>query len=367
MAVSQQTPNFGLPKVAPTDQVNFGDISDGFGIVDSRAMDKTVYDPDNKGTVIRADIAETVENIPTQPLVVQFNGALATSYDAKTQKTLNITPSSIGAMPITGGNVTGPISLSSYAVNDNQVPTLIQTKEIAANEASKVTDFKGYISVNEPTLKSHDNPTGIDLRIGNRWYQPPSAEEKPDTNFPWTVPVWDGVQWQAEAPYTPDAMHTWRNLDNKHDYYYLGDEWEVIDFSGSIFNDIQFSISDGVISLADDAITDRNIAANAAIQQSKIEGLSSALETIASLGFASIAPVITDPDIQKSGIYSYTKNTEASGALDPPRGEYFVLSMMRTGVIGVQLWVGGFGAAIGYLIIRRRNQSGWTVSKIIPF
>jgi hypothetical protein len=66
-------------------------------------------------------------------------------------------------------------------------------------------------------------------------------------------------------------LDLWSNLSDNHGYYYFGDSWNVLDFGGSTFNQDQFYISDGVVCIKSGAITDNEVAENAAIAGTKIE------------------------------------------------------------------------------------------------
>ena len=52
-------------------------------------------------------------NSVSSPLLISLNGVSQGNYDGSSIKTINITPESIGALPLTGGTLTGTLSLSS--------------------------------------------------------------------------------------------------------------------------------------------------------------------------------------------------------------------------------------------------------------
>ncbi len=173
------------------------------------------------------------------------------------------------ALPKSGGTMTGGLILNGNAVENLQPVTLQQMNDTISNIETQSLTFEGFISTTEPTL---------DIREGNLWYQPPTARELPDTDFPWSVKTFTSGAWSdTTTNYTPQTLDLWSNTDDKHGYYYFGDHWSTLDFSGSTFNSVQFEIVDGLVSIKSGAITDTEIADNAGIQRSKIDGLETQL------------------------------------------------------------------------------------------
>lgn len=88
--------------------------------------------------------------------------------------------------------------------------------------------LKGYISSTDPKAN------GASVEIGTMWYQSNSTGE-PDTNFPWTIKVWDGSSWITDTGYVPNFNDIWMNKNVKDPltattYYWL-DKWEKYGFT----------------------------------------------------------------------------------------------------------------------------------------
>lgn len=133
-------------------------------------------------------------------------------------------------------------------------------QQISTLESTALT-FKGFISTTQPT---------VDVREGNLWFNSTTQ----DTNFPWQVSTYTSGSWSVNTTdYTPVAMDLWSRLSDNAGFYYFGESWNQLDFAGSVFNNVQFSVINGVINIANGCITDTEVATNANIAQSKVSGL----------------------------------------------------------------------------------------------
>lgn len=166
-----------------------------------------------------------------------------------------------------GDTMTGPLMLSGgptepmMAVNKDYVDTAI------AESSQSAFNFGGFISTTEP-------PIDGTLEPNNLWYQPAEVEDMPDTSFPWAVRRFNGTSWSTETTlHTPVVMETWANIDTQNVFFYAGNSWHQLDFSGSTFNETQFAVQQGLVSLRDGGITNAQIASNAMIANTKIAGL----------------------------------------------------------------------------------------------
>jgi hypothetical protein len=169
-----------------------------------------------------------------------------------------------------GDTMTGALELNGNPTTDNMAANKAYVDKQITDSKTQTLTFKGFISTADPLTLANS-----DIREGNLWYQPATAEDEPDTAFPWTVKQYDGTAWQTADPYTPNALDLWSNLDKieNNGFYYFGNAWNNLDYSGSAFNSTQFTVSGGVVTIASGAITDTEVATNAAINQSKIKNL----------------------------------------------------------------------------------------------
>lgn len=153
-----------------------------------------------------------------------------------------------------GDTMTGALKLPSPTADNDASNKKYVDDKISALESNALT-FKGFISTTEPT---------IDVREGNLWYQPASALDTPDVNFPWQVKTYTSGAWSSTTTaYTPDAGDRWANVDdNSSGWYYEGQVWHKLDFGGSTFDSDEFDTSGGVVSLKPSgvqAITDPKV------------------------------------------------------------------------------------------------------------
>lgn len=177
-----------------------------------------------------------------------------------------------GKVSKAGDTMTGALILNDDAANMLGATTLQQVNQLIADSKTDSFQFKGFISSVAPS---------VDIREGNYWLNTSLAPgENPPTEFPLVVSIYtNGVWSDANVSYTPSALDLWSDIDNNEGWYYLGDTWERLDFSGSAFNSSQFNVVDGVVSLKAGGITNTEIAANAAIAISKIANLQTLLNS----------------------------------------------------------------------------------------
>ncbi len=164
---------------------------------------------------------------------------------------------------LTGDNMTGPLTLYGDATEPLNAVTLRQVQQLIEEGKSDALTFKGYISPTQPTT---------DLREGNLWYQNTiSSTGKPDTNFPWLVRTYTNGAWSTTTTsYTPNALDLWSDLTNEKGWYYFGNDWNQLDFSGSEFDPNYFTVTNGQVTLKDLSIGNNKIADNANINIGKI-------------------------------------------------------------------------------------------------
>ncbi|MBQ0088944.1 MAG: hypothetical protein KBT27_06400 [Prevotellaceae bacterium] len=119
----------------------------------------------------------------------------------------------------------------------------------AINELNSIEtyQFKGYVSKTEPTGT---------LKEGELWYL---GEEMP-TTFPINVKEYKNGAWSAlVVQYTPVSLDLWADLENKHGYYWFGNDWNLIDIDIEVDGEtIDFNDA-GQIKVADEAIKNQHI------------------------------------------------------------------------------------------------------------
>lgn len=175
-------------------------------------------------------------------------------------------------------NKEGDEMLGALILNGNPTTALGATTkqyvdDLVASIESSFFSFKGFISNTEPT---------DDLRVGLLWYNPSGTGKTfPNIDFPWSAAEYQEGGWtSASIEYSPGAGDLWANInDSSSGWYYMGDSWHILDFSGSAFNAAQFKIVDGIVTLNDNGITNNEIAPNANIEQSKIKDLTTTLSS----------------------------------------------------------------------------------------
>lgn len=136
-------------------------------------------------------------NYFTLQAATQTEAGLMTAYDKTKLDT--------GLVQKAGDTMTGSLILNGDPTADLMaVPKQYVEARLAEIETQALT-FEGYISTTEPT---------VDVREGNGWYQPPSAEDTPDTNFPWNIKIYTNGAFPANTiEYTPVSLDMWTNLD----------------------------------------------------------------------------------------------------------------------------------------------------------
>lgn len=169
-----------------------------------------------------------------------------------------------------GDVMSGPLELSGDPTTEKMASTKKYVDDKIAELYKQSLTYKGYISSAQPTA---------DLREGNYWSnQALEPNVPPSIVFPWPVDTFTSGAWAGTSTdYTPIAMDLWYDVDNAEAWYYIGDQWERIDFSGSTFDPDMFTVINGVVTIKDASISNSKIAANADIDQSKIKGLATTL------------------------------------------------------------------------------------------
>jgi hypothetical protein len=166
----------------------------------------------------------------------------------------------------------GDIMTGALVLNGDPTIALgAATKQYVDNRITDIESnaliFKGFVSTTQPT---------VNLKENNLWYNAADF----NLTFPWQVYTYTSGAWSTTTTaYTPTAMDLWSKTSDNTGWYYIGQVWKQIDFNGSVFNTTQFTVTNGIVNMANSGITNTQIADNANIQQTKISGLTTTLNT----------------------------------------------------------------------------------------
>lgn len=171
----QKTANLQLNKPDYSDVADIADINANMDIIDEQIAEKA----DNTHTHTKSDITDlpiTLKN-PTA-LTINFNGALNTTYDGSVAKTVNITPSSIGAAASSHTHSNATSSTSGFMSADDKAKL-----DGIETEATKIT-------VDSSLNDTSTNP--VENKVINE-----ALKEKANTSS--TIPFYSGGNINANV------------------------------------------------------------------------------------------------------------------------------------------------------------------------
>ena len=115
LGLSIDTSNKGLYDYKNTKWVCYSQIGTSSWLFNGTATKATTADTATNAT--NATTADKVKNA----LTIQGNGVNLNSFDGSSAKTINITPSNIGALPTTGGTLTGSLRINTSSTSGGGV------------------------------------------------------------------------------------------------------------------------------------------------------------------------------------------------------------------------------------------------------